>query len=82
MGLTFVLNAMMESETAVSFAKRNLLHYFQWSVDNKGEETLRLVKRYLHTYTVIPRLTKIIRSGITFVSRNFLSRKVISRRFL
>jgi hypothetical protein len=28
-------------------------------------------------YTVIPRLTKIIRSGITFVSRN-----VISRRFL
>ena len=27
--------------------------------------------------TVIPRLTKIIRSGITFVSRN-----VISRRFL
>ena len=29
------------------------------------------------TITVIPRLTKIIRSGITFVSRN-----VISRRFL
>ena len=28
-------------------------------------------------YTVIPRITKIIRSGITFVSRN-----VISRRFL
>jgi len=28
-------------------------------------------------YTVIPRLTKIIRSGITFVSRN-----VISHRFL
>ena len=32
---------------------------------------------HLYTYTVIPRLTKIIRSGITFVSRN-----VISRRFL
>jgi hypothetical protein len=36
---------------------------------------------YLRTYvrqcTVIPRLTKIIRSGITFVSRN-----LISRRFL
>ena len=30
-----------------------------------------------HNSTVIPRLTKIIRSGITFVSRN-----VISRRFL
>ena len=29
------------------------------------------------TITVIPRVTKIIRSGITFVSRN-----VISRRFL
>ena len=25
---------------------------------------------YIHIYTVIPRLTKIIRSGITFVSRN------------
>jgi hypothetical protein len=35
---------------------------------------------HTHTYThntMIPRLTKIIRSGITFVSRN-----VISRRFL
>ena len=32
---------------------------------------------YINIYTVIPRLTKIIRSGITFVSRN-----VISRRFL
>ena len=31
----------------------------------------------LHNSTVIPRLTKIIRSGITFVSRN-----VISRRFV
>ena len=31
----------------------------------------------IRKYTVIPRLTKIIRSGITFVSRN-----VISRRFL
>ena len=29
------------------------------------------------TYTVIPQLTKIIRSGITFISRN-----VISHRFL
>jgi len=34
-------------------------------------------KRRLFSYTVIPRLTKTIRSGITFVSRN-----VISRRFL
>ena len=33
--------------------------------------------RYVVSNTVIPRLTKIIRSGITFVSRN-----VISRRFL
>jgi len=32
---------------------------------------------YTNYYTVIPRLTKIIRSGITFVSR-----KLISRRFL
>jgi hypothetical protein len=36
------------------------------------------ILRTIHKpYTVIPRLTKIIRSGVTFVSRN-----VISRRFL
>jgi len=34
-------------------------------------------RRVRRRITVIPRLTKIIRSGITFVSRN-----VISRRFL
>jgi hypothetical protein len=28
--------------------------------------------RHLYRYTVIPRLTKIIRSGITFVSRNVI----------
>jgi len=36
-----------------------------------------IIKMYNRMYTVIPRLTKIIRSGITFVSRN-----VIFRRFL
>jgi len=30
-----------------------------------------------HDNTVIPRLTKIIRSGITFVSRNVISRRVL-----
>jgi hypothetical protein len=30
-------------------------------------------------YTVIPRLTKIIRSGITFVSRNVISHRFLSR---
>ena len=39
-------------------------------------QLMRLCKMTLY-YTVIPQLTKIIRSGITFVSRN-----VISRRFL
>ena len=37
----------------------------------------REFREILYSSTVIPRLTKIIRSGITFVSRN-----VISRRFL
>ena len=37
----------------------------------------KLGTQYTVCYTVIPRLTKIIRSGITFVSRS-----VISRRFL
>ena len=37
----------------------------------------RIIPPVLHTGTVIPRLTKIIRSAITFFSR-----KVISRRFL
>jgi len=37
----------------------------------------QLCYRSKRLITVIPRLTKIIRSGITFVSRN-----VISRRFL
>ena len=36
-----------------------------------------LIENVMIPYTVIPRLTKMIRSGITFVSRN-----VISRRFL
>jgi hypothetical protein len=39
--------------------------------------TALIIRRWNFINTVIPRLTKIIRSGITFVSRN-----VISRRFL
>ena len=32
----------------------------------------------INTYTVIPRLTKIIRSRITFVSRNVISHRYVS----
>ena len=44
-----------------------------------GKTVAQVILRYLVSIrnTVIPRLTKIIHSGITFVSRN-----VISRRFL
>jgi len=45
-GLRSGLNAMMESETVVSFGNRILLFYFEWSVDNKGEEKRLLVKQY------------------------------------
>ena len=41
--------------------------------------TILLLKFFLTLYKVIPRLTKIIRSGITFVSRNVISRYVIRR---
>ena len=33
------------------------------------------------SYTAIPRLTKIIRSGITFVSRNVISRRFYRKSF-
>ena len=33
-----------------------------------------------HPYTVIPRLTKIIRTGIIFVSRNVISRRFLQKR--
>jgi hypothetical protein len=42
-----------------------------------GTNNLSFICNMHFVNTVIPRLTKIIRSGITFVSRN-----VISRRFL
>ena len=50
----------------------------RWNfLQDTGEVHLIYRRSSLFVYTVIPRLTKIIRSGITFVSRN-----VISRRFL
>ena len=39
----------------------------------EGERPLGRARRRWEDNTVIPRLTKIIRSGITFVSRNVIS---------
>ena len=56
----------------VTYGKKNEAIAFSLCVRNVNYKVQKL-------YTVIPRLTKIIRSGITFVSRNVIIRRLTSR---
>jgi len=53
------------------------ISYFWSSSKGRRAHMVAVEMIYKTSNTMIPRLTKIIRSGITFVSRN-----VIARRFL